>query len=40
MYKEERGVLEVEMRNVVECAREKFGTLDCSEKTITIYPRI
>ena len=36
MYKKERDVLE-EMREVVgECDMEEFGTLDSSEKTITI----
>ena len=34
IYKEERGVLE--MRKIDECGMEKFGTLDSSEKTITI----
>ena len=34
IYKEERDVLE--MRKIGECDMEKFGTLDSSEKTITI----
>ena len=35
VYEEERDVLEGEMRKIVECDMEKFGTLD-SEKTIAI----
>ena len=35
MYKEERNLLE-EMRKIDECDMEKFGTLDCREKTIAI----
>ena len=34
--KEERGVLEGEMRKIDECGMEKFGTLDRSQKTIAI----
>ena len=36
MYKEERGVLEEEMRKMEEFDMEKFGALDSSEKTIAI----
>ena len=36
IYKEERDVLEGEMRKIDECVMEKFGTLDSSEKTIAI----
>ena len=38
IYKEERDVLEEEMRKIDECDTEKFGTLDInsSEKTIAI----
>ena len=36
MYKEERDVLEKEMRDSGECDTEEFGTLDSSEKTIAI----
>ena len=36
MYKVERDVLEEETRRVDECDKEKFGTLDSSEKTIAI----
>ena len=36
MYKEERDVLEEEMRTIDECDVEKFDTLDSSEKTIAI----
>ena len=35
-YKEERDVLEGEMRKIDECDVEKFSTLDSSEKTIGI----
>ena len=33
IHKEERDVLEGEMRKIDECGMEKFGTLDSSEKT-------
>ena len=36
MYKEERDVLEEEMREIDGCYMEEFGTLDISEKTIAI----
>ena len=36
MYKEERDVLEEDMRKIDERDIEKFGTLDSSEKTIAI----
>ena len=36
MYKEERDVLEEEMREIDECDMEEFDTLDSSEKTIAI----
>ena len=36
IYKEERDALEEELRNIGECNMEKFGTLDSSEKTISI----
>ena len=36
IYKEERDVLEKSMRKIDERSVEKFGTLDCSEKTINI----
>ena len=36
MYREERDVLEEEMRETDECNVEEFGTLDSSEKTIAI----
>ena len=36
IYKEERDVLEGEMRKINECDMEKYGTLDSSEKTIAI----
>ena len=36
IYKEERDVLEEEMREIDECDMEEFGTLDSSEKTIAI----
>ena len=36
IYKEERDVLEMEMRKIDECDMEKFCTLDSSEKTIAI----
>ena len=36
MYKEERDVLEEEMREIDECDVEEFGSLDSSEKTIAI----
>ena len=36
MYKEERGVLEEETREIDEHDMEEFGTLDGSEKTIAI----
>ena len=36
IYKEERDALEEEMRSISECNMEKFGTLDSSEKTISI----
>ena len=35
-YKEERDVLEEEMRKIDECDMEQFGTLNSSEKTIAI----
>ena len=38
-YKEERDVLEEEMRNIEECDMEKFGTLGSREKTIAILGR-
>ena len=34
IYKEERDVLEEEMRKIDECDTEKFGTRDSREKTI------
>ena len=36
MYKEERDVLEEEMKAIDGCDMEEFGTLDSSEKTIAI----
>ena len=38
IYKEERDVLEEEMREIdkCECDMEQFGTLNCSENTIAI----
>ena len=36
VYKEERGVLEEEMRATDKCDMEEFGALDSSEKTISI----
>ena len=36
MYKEERDVLEEEIREIDECDMEEFDTLDSSEKTIVI----
>ena len=36
LYKEERDVLQDGMRKIDECGMEKFGTLDCREKTIAI----
>ena len=36
MYKEERDVLEEEMREIDECNMEEFDTLDSGEKTIAI----
>ena len=36
MCKEERDVLEDEMRETNECDMEEFGTLDGIEKTIAI----
>ena len=36
MYKEERDVLEEDMRKIDERDIEKFGTLDSSEKTIAV----
>ena len=35
-YKEERDVLEEEMREIHECDMEEFDTIDSSEKTIAI----
>ena len=34
IYKEERDVLEKDMRKIDQCGMEKFGTLDSSEKSI------
>ena len=36
IYKEERDVLEGDMRKIDECDMENFVTLDSSEKTIAI----
>ena len=36
IYKEERDVLEEEMREIDECDMEEFDTLNSSEKTIAI----
>ena len=36
IYKEERDVLQEEMREIDECDMEEFGTLDSSEKTVAI----
>ena len=36
MYKEERDMLEEEMREIDECDMEEFGTLDSSEATIAV----
>ena len=36
MHKEERHVLEEEMREVDACDMEEFGTLDSRDKTIAI----
>ena len=36
MYKEQRDVLEEEMREIDECDVEDFGTLDSSENTIAV----
>ena len=36
MYKEERDVLEEEVREIDECDMEEFGALDRREKTIAI----
>ena len=36
MYKEERDILEEEMKTMDGCDMEEFGTLDSSEKTIAI----
>ena len=36
MYKEQRDVLEEEMREIDDWEMEEFGTLDSSEKTIAI----
>ena len=36
IYKEERDVLQEEMREIDECDIEEFGTLDSNEKTIAI----
>ena len=36
LYKEERDVMEEEMRKIEERDMEKFGTLDSREKTINI----
>ena len=36
IYKEERGVLKEEMREIDQCDMEEFATLDSSEKTIAI----
>ena len=36
IYKEERDVLEEEMREIDECDLEELDTLDSSEKTIAI----
>ena len=35
MCKEERDVLEEEMRKIDECDMEKFGALDSSQKTLS-----
>ena len=40
IYKEERELLEEEMRKIDECGMEKFGTLDSSKKTIAIPENI
>lgn len=36
MYKEERHVLEEEMKQIDECGMKNFSTLDNSEKTIAL----
>ena len=36
MCKQERDVLEEEMREICKCDMEKFGILDSSEKTVAI----
>ena len=40
IYKEERDVLEEEMREIDECEMEEFGTLYSSEETIVFLEEI